>query len=144
MLCSFPMRTTNPKTKKLIKHTKKSLNAKKKKTKQNLCLQSSSDRRIVWTYNAPTTAITTNTTSSYNNSQSFSSSISSSPQHTDTPASPTSVSSSIMSSNSNSNVCNNSVLIIHFPISLHAHAELTLFPSIGSHFYKENSKCIFA
>lgn len=68
-------------------------------------LQNSSDRdRIVWTYNAPvvTTATTTATSSSYNNSHSFSSSISSSPQHTDTPASPTSVSSSIMSSNSGS------------------------------------------
>ncbi|XP_055315600.1 PH and SEC7 domain-containing protein isoform X2 [Sitodiplosis mosellana] len=62
--------------------------------------QSSSDReRIVWTYNAPVVTTTTTTT---NNSQSFSSSISSSPQHTDTPASPTSVSSSIMSSNSGS------------------------------------------
>lgn len=60
--------------------------------------QNSCDReRIVWTYNAP---IVTSTTT--NNTQSFSSSISSSPQHTDTPASPTSVSSSIMSSNSGS------------------------------------------
>lgn len=60
---------------------------------------SSSDReRIVWTYNAPIVTTTTTT----NNTQSFSSSISSSPQHTDTPASPTSVSSSIMSSNSGS------------------------------------------
>lgn len=58
---------------------------------------SSSDReRIVWTYNAP--VVTTTTTTATNNSHSFSSSISSSPQHTDTPASPTSVSSSIMSS----------------------------------------------
>lgn len=70
--------------------------------------QSSSDReRIVWTYNAPvvTAAIATatiTTTTTTNNSHSFSSSISSSPQHTDTPASPTSVSSSIMSSNSGS------------------------------------------
>ncbi|XP_031641187.1 uncharacterized protein LOC116352596 isoform X2 [Contarinia nasturtii] len=63
--------------------------------------QSSSDReRIVWTYNAP--IVTTQATTATNNSQSFSSSISSSPQHTDTPASPTSVSSSIMSSNSGS------------------------------------------
>lgn len=63
--------------------------------------QSSSDReRIVWTYNAP--VVTTTTTTATNNSHSFSSSISSSPQHTDTPASPTSVSSSIMSSNSGS------------------------------------------
>lgn len=60
---------------------------------------SSSDReRIVWTYNAPVVTTTTTT----NNTHSFSSSISSSPQHTDTPASPTSVSSSIMSSNSGS------------------------------------------
>lgn len=60
--------------------------------------QSTSDReRIVWTYNAP--VVTTTNSSTIN---SFSSSISSSPQHTDTPASPTSVSSSIMSSNSGS------------------------------------------
>lgn len=72
--------------------------------------QQSSDRdRIVWTYNAPVTNITTTTTTtttltttSYNNSHSFSSSISSSPQRSDSPASPTSVSSSIMSSNSGS------------------------------------------
>lgn len=69
----------------------------------------SSDRdRIVWTYNAPVVSSTmtmTSTTMSpfYNNSQSFSSSISSSPQHSgDSLASPTSVSSSIMSSNSGS------------------------------------------
>lgn len=62
--------------------------------------QGSSDRdRIVWTYNAPVIPPTTTTSSSYNYSQSFSSSMSSSPQHSaDSPASPTSVSSSIMSS----------------------------------------------
>lgn len=64
-----------------------------------LSLQSSDRDRIVWTYNAP---VTTATTTSYNNSHSFSSSISSSPQHSDSPASPTSVSSSVMSSNSGS------------------------------------------
>lgn len=69
----------------------------------------SSDRdRIVWTYNAPvvpSTMTMTSTTMSplYHNSQSFSSSMSSSPQHSgDSLASPTSVSSSIMSSNSGS------------------------------------------
>lgn len=61
---------------------------------------SSTDRdRIVWTYNAPVHPHTTNTSSSYNCTHSFSSSMSSSPQHsTESPASPTSVSSSIMSS----------------------------------------------
>uniref|UniRef100_A0A1L8DVH4 PH and SEC7 domain-containing protein 4 n=1 Tax=Nyssomyia neivai TaxID=330878 RepID=A0A1L8DVH4_9DIPT len=57
-----------------------------------------SDRdRIVWTYNAPIIQQI-----SAHSSASHSSSISSSPQHTNTPASPTSVSSSVMSSNSSS------------------------------------------
>lgn len=57
--------------------------------------QNSGHDRIVWTYNAPVS-------SQANNNHSHSSSISSSPQHTETPVSPTSVSSSVMSSNSSS------------------------------------------
>ncbi|XP_055677938.1 PH and SEC7 domain-containing protein isoform X2 [Lutzomyia longipalpis] len=59
--------------------------------------QSSDRDRIVWTYNAPIIQQI-----SAHSSTSHSSSISSSPQHTNTPASPTSVSSSVMSSNSSS------------------------------------------
>ncbi|XP_055716096.1 PH and SEC7 domain-containing protein isoform X2 [Phlebotomus papatasi] len=59
--------------------------------------QSSDRDRIVWTYNAPIVQQI-----SAHSSTSHSSSISSSPQHTNSPASPTSVSSSVMSSNSSS------------------------------------------
>lgn len=66
----------------------------------SLFFQNSDRDRIVWTYNAPVAQ------SSNNSNQqavvvsptSHSSSISTSPQHTDSPASPTSVSSSVMSS----------------------------------------------
>ncbi|CRL06997.1 CLUMA_CG019982, isoform A [Clunio marinus] len=62
--------------------------------------QNSDHDRIVWTYNAPVT----NQSSANNSNQvvvsptSHSSSISTSPQHSESPASPTSVSSSVMSS----------------------------------------------
>lgn len=69
-------------------------------TRQDSEDSQSSDRdRIVWTYNAP---VTTAVTHNFNNSHSFSSSVSSSPQHSDSLASPTSVSSSVISSNSGS------------------------------------------
>lgn len=63
-------------------------------------LQSLNRDRIVWTYNAPVVAQNQHNTTTASNSHS--SSISSSPQRSDSPASPTSVSSSVMSSNSGS------------------------------------------
>lgn len=58
-----------------------------------------SDRdRIVWTYNAPVAQSSNNSNQVVVSPTSHSSSISTSPQHTDSPASPTSVSSSVMSS----------------------------------------------
>lgn len=58
--------------------------------------QSSDHDRIVWTYNAPVP--TTNSNQVILSPTSRSSSISTSPQHTDSPVSPTSISSSVMSS----------------------------------------------
>lgn len=57
--------------------------------------------RIVWTYNAPIKP-GQQQQQHHHHMYSHSSSMSSSPQHTDTPVSPTSVSSSVMSSNSSS------------------------------------------
>ncbi|XP_037027767.1 PH and SEC7 domain-containing protein-like isoform X4 [Bradysia coprophila] len=69
--------------------------------------QSSCDRdRIVWTYNAP---IQPTTQSSNSHSHSHSSSISSSPQRSGSPASPTSVSSSIMSSSGSKGASHNNI-----------------------------------
>lgn len=58
--------------------------------------------RIVWTYNAPIKPGQQQQQQHHHHMYSHSSSMSSSPQHTDTPVSPTSVSSSVMSSNSSS------------------------------------------
>lgn len=58
--------------------------------------QSSEHDRIVWTYNAPVP--TSNSNQVITSPTSRSSSISTSPQHTDSPVSPTSVSSSVMTS----------------------------------------------
>ncbi|XP_034937537.1 PH and SEC7 domain-containing protein isoform X2 [Chelonus insularis] len=67
--------------------------------------QNASSERIVWTYNAPVSSSSTSerTSCCQNDSSSSSSSIEeSSPQRSPSPASPTSVSSSVMSSNSSS------------------------------------------
>lgn len=60
--------------------------------------QNSDRDRIVWTYNAPVAPSSSNYNHVVVSPTSHSSSISTSPQHTDSPASPTSVSSSVMSS----------------------------------------------
>jgi PH/SEC7 domain-containing protein len=60
--------------------------------------QNSNRDRIVWTYNAPVMQNSTSNNPQQGVVSPTSSSISTSPQHTDSPASPTSVSSSVMSS----------------------------------------------
>ncbi|KAL5283724.1 efa-6 family protein [Megaselia abdita] len=116
--------------------------------------QDSNRDRIVWTYNAPVPlGQQQQPVYSITSPHSHSSSISTSPQHSDSPASPTSVSSSVMSSSGSkgaagggplppNNLQTNNAGFLHCPVSAGDHSVSEAVSNISSPDYQDDDNLL--